>query len=168
LRFELSHDFDIPRDALELAVLSPDFLEKLATRLKNVERCAQQRHEIDGEKLLRTWFFQWNIPIPAFARAHVTKEMCAWEERTEYNLSKHSSTWAVHPHIKPEWAKMFSAIGDYALVSTGENKTTRRVSGEIQVNVPLVKQVAERFIIGEIRKNFEAEATTLREFATLA
>jgi Protein of unknown function (DUF2505) len=168
LRFELFHEFDIALDALELAVLSPDFLEKLVGRLHNIERATQLNHALTPTVLERTWFFQWNIPIPTFATSHVTREMCAWEEHTTYQLSTHTSTWKVHPRIKPEWQKFFSAAGDYRLEAAGGNQTIRRVTGEILLNVPLVKQVAERFVISEIRKNFDAEAATLREFATLA
>ena len=33
--------------------------------------------------------------------------------------------------------------------------------------MPVVRQVAERMILGEVKKTFEAEAATLRDMATL-
>jgi len=49
MRFEIVHEFEIPLDALELAVLSPQLWEKLAVRLKNIEEIRQTTHELsDG------------------------------------------------------------------------------------------------------------------------
>jgi hypothetical protein len=69
--------------------------------------------------------------------------------------------------VKPEWRKMFTARGTYVLEPLGSGRTRRTVSGSLELRVPLVRPVAEKLIIGEVRKTFNAEAETLRELATL-
>lgn len=168
MHIEISHEFDIPLDAVELAVVSPVFLGALTRTLGNIERSEQKQHVIKDGILSRVWFFQWNIPIPPFAAGHITKDMCAWDEHTEYDLKRHSGTWRVTPNVKPEWQRYFSAAGEYTLEANSKDRTIRKVTGDIRLNLPIVGGVAERFIAREVRKNFELEAKTLREFATLA
>jgi hypothetical protein len=168
MRFEIAHEFDIPLDALELAVLSPELLGRLRPKLGGtVERAEQKEHAIDDGKLTRLWFFQANIPIPSFAKPHVTKEMCAWDQRSVYDLKSHESKWTIRPNIKPDWQKYFHAEGTYQLVPLDRGRTRRVVTGNVELHVPVVRQVAERMIVGEVKKNFEAEAETLRDMATL-
>ena len=167
MQFEVVHEFDIPLDAIELAVLSPDLAEKLLHRIKNVESITQKAHELGDKGLTRVWSFQANVKIPRFARPYVTKEMCAWDEETKYDLKAHSSTWTVTPKIKPEWQKYFSATGKYELIPLDSGRTKRVLSGEVDLKVKLVKAVAEKLIVSELKKTFDAEAETLRELAQL-
>lgn len=167
MQFEVVHEFDIPLDAIELAVLSPDLAEKLLHRIPNIESITQRSHELGDKGLTRVWGFQANVKIPRFARPYVTKEMCAWDEETLYDLRAHSSTWTVTPKIKPEWQKYFSASGKYELFALDSGRTKRVLSGAVNLNVKLVKAVAEKLIVSELKKTFDAEAETLRELAQL-
>jgi hypothetical protein len=169
MHFEVAHEFDIPLDALELAVLSPTLVESLAPRLQSVEWVRQKEHRFDGSRLERVWAYQANVKLPSFARPYVTKEMCAWEERTIYRLGEHASSWTIYPQVRPEWAKYFTAGGRYRLVSLPGGRTRRIVEGELALHVPPgIRHLGERLILGEMKKTLEAEAATLRDLATLA
>lgn len=168
MHFEITHEFDIPLDALELAVISPDLHGKLAHRLPNMESVQQKEHCLKGDSLERIWSYRANVRLPDFAKAYVTPEMMAWDERSTYDLKKHVSEWVIVPHIKPEWRKFFDASGTYVLTALDSGRTRRTVSGNIELRVPIVRPVAEKLIVGEVRKTFDAEAETLRELATLA
>ena len=165
--FEIVHEFDIPLDAIELAVISPGLCATLSAQLANIATLRQKTHTLTDGVLERVWSFQANVKVPAFAKAYVTREMLAWDERTLYDLKTHSSTWTIAPHVKPDWQKYFSAKGSYSLVSSGDGHTRRIVRGELDLKVPVVRQVAERMIVSEVKKTFEAEAATLRDLATL-
>lgn len=167
MQFEVVHEFDIPLDALELAVISPNLFQELAKRLHSIESVSQKEHVLTDSRLERLWSYRANVKIPAFATKYVTPEMCAWDEKSTYDIRKHSSEWTILPHVKPEWRKMFTAKGTYALAPLGSGRTRRTVSGVLELRVPLVRQVAEKLIVGEVRKTFDAEAETLRELATL-
>ena len=70
--------------------------------------------------------------------------------------------------VKPEWQKYFQAEGKYRLLPTERGKTRRSVEGDLFLRVPIVQKMAERAILGEVRRMFDAEAETLKEMATLA
>ncbi len=169
MRFEIVHEFEIPLDAVELAVLSPDLFSKLKTHLPNMEDVKQTEHHLESGVLHRVWAYQASVklPVPVFAKKIVTREMLSWDESSTYDLKAHEAAWSVVPNIKPEWKKYFQAQGKYKLVDAGQGKTKRTVEGELHLRVPIVQKMAERAIVGEVRRMFEAEAETLREMATL-
>jgi hypothetical protein len=167
VQFEISHEFDIPLDALELAVLSPSLSVELAQRLPNIESVHQKEHVLKEGRLERVWAYRANVKLPAFAKSYVTPEMMAWDEKSSYEIKRHASDWTIAPHIKPEWRKYFAAQGTYALTELASGRTRRTVKGTVELRVPLFRQVAEKLIVGEVRKTFDAEAETLRTMATL-
>ncbi len=170
MKFEVIHEFDIPVDALELAVLSPNLFNALAPRLSSetrIESVEQREHVLLNGKLVKCWSYRANIRIPAFAAKYVTPDMCAWEEYSSYDLETHTAAWRIKPSVKPEWAELFESTGTYVLEARAGGRALRRVEGTLELRVPLVRAVAERLILGEVRKTFDAEAETLRELATL-
>jgi hypothetical protein len=167
VQFEVVHEFDIPLDALELAVISPNLFQELSKRLHSIESVSQKEHVLSDARLDRLWSYRANVKIPAFATKYVTPEMCAWDEKSTYDIRRHASEWTIIPHVKPEWRKMFTAKGSYTLTQLNSGRTRRTVVGTLELRVPLVRQVAEKLIVSEVRKTFDAEAETLRELATL-
>ena len=167
MQFEVVHEFDIPLDALELAVISPNLFQELSKRLHGIESVSQKEHVLVDSQLARLWSYRANVKLPAFATKYVTPEMCAWDEKSTYDIKRHSSEWTILPHVKPEWRKLFTAKGTYQLSQLDSGRTRRTVNGILELRVPLVRQVAEKLILGEVRKTFDAEAETLRELATL-
>ncbi len=169
MRFEIVHEFEIPLDALELAVLSPDLVGKLQTRLKNIEEVRQTEHRLEKGVLYRVWAYQASVklPVPVFAKKVVTRDMLSWDERSTYDIKSHSAAWSVQPNVKRDWRKYFQADGKYRLLPIERGKTRRTVEGELFLRVPVVQKMAERAILGEVRRMFDAEAETLREMATL-
>ncbi len=168
MRFEITHDFDIPRDAVELAVLSPDLAKRMAPRLNGIEHIEQSTHSLTDGVLERVWGWRADVKIPSFAERYVTRDMCAWDERSTYELKTHTSSWTIVPRVKAAYRKYFEANGTYELVQLEDGRSRRVVRGELQLRVtPIVRAVAERMIVGEVRKTFDAEAATLRDLATL-
>jgi hypothetical protein len=167
VHFEIIHEFDIPLDALSLAVISPDLCQKLAKRLPNMESIQQKEHVVKDEKVERVWSYKANVRLPDFARAYVTPEMTAWDERSVYDIKKHSAEWVITPRVKPEWRKFFTASGTYSLTTLDRGRTKRAVAGTVELRVPLLAPVGEKLIVAEVRKIFDAEAETLRDLADL-
>lgn len=168
MQFEITHELDIPLDAVELAFLSPDLGKSLAARLPHIETLEQKSHLVDEARLERVWAFRANVKIPAFAQKYVTPEMCAWEETTVYDIRRHAASWRVRALVKPEWQKFFASSGSYMLEALDSGRTKRVVRGTLDVNVSLVGPMAEKLIFSElVKKTFEAEEATLRELATL-
>lgn len=171
VQFEIAHEFDIPRDALELAVISPDLAAKFGAMVRTlgtgIQQVTERSRSLDKGVLERTWHFQAHVRLPRFAAGYVTPEMMAWDEQSVYETGQHRGRWTLVPDIKPEWRQYFAASGTYAIEALGDGRSRRTVRGELELRIPLVRQVAERLIVGEVRKTFEAEASTLRDMATL-
>jgi len=168
VQFEITHELDIPLDAVELAFLSPELGKSLVAKLPHIESLEQKSHLVDESRLERVWAFRANVKIPAFAQKYVTPEMCAWEETTVYDIRRHAASWRVRALVKPEWQKFFASSGSYLLEPLDSGRTKRTVRGTLDVNVSLVGSMAEKLIYAElVKKTFEAEQATLRELATL-
>jgi len=171
VHFEIAHEFDIPTDALELAVISPALVDKFGAKVQKlrmgIEKVTERSRSLKDGVLDRVWHYQVNVKIPAFARDYVTREMCAWDEHAVYEMGKHRGHWTIVPNVKPEWRKYFESAGTYRIESLGDGRSRRVVHGELELRVRVVRQVAERLIVGEVKKAFEAEAATLRDMATL-
>lgn len=167
MRFEFTHEFDIPLDAIELAVLSPRLIDDLRPKLSDMETVTQTSHQLEDGILQRVWAFAANVKVPDFAKPYVTKEMLSWEERSTYSLKKHEAAWNIVPLVKPEWQKYFQASGTYSLVPRGDG-SARIVRGQLELQVhAVVRAVGERLIVNEVKKTFDAEAVALRDLATL-
>ena len=166
MQFEIVHEFDISVDAIELAVLSPRLIDLLAPRLPEMETVTQQSHELVDGVLKRVWCFAANMRVPEFAKARVTKEMLRWEERSTYSLKTHEATWEIVPAVKREWQQYFHAFGRSSLVPRGDG-SARIVRGELELVVRVVGAVAERLIVNQVKKIYDAEAASLRDLATL-
>lgn len=164
MHFEIVHEFDIPLDAVELAVLSPNLIERLKPHLTNMDEVKQTSHAMTGGTFERVWRYHANVRIPTFARNHMTRAMLGWDEHSIYDLKKHSARWTIL--VNPSWTKYFQSEGTYELVPSGTG-TKRIIKGELALNVPVLRRVAERRILAEVKKTFDAEAATLRDMATL-
>jgi hypothetical protein len=171
VHFEIAHEFDIPLDALELAVISPSLVDKFGATVNRlrvgIEKVTERSRSLRNGVLERVWRYQANVNVPQFARGHLTREMCAWDEQSVYEMARHRGRWTIVPNVKPEWRRYFSSAGSYEIESLGDGRSRRVVQGELDLRVRVVRQVAERLILSEIRKAFDAEATTLRDMASL-
>jgi hypothetical protein len=171
VHFEISHEFDIPLDALELAVISPTLVDKFGAKVHKlavgIEKVTERSRSLKNGVLERVWHYQANVRVPAFARGYVTREMCAWDEQSTYEMARHKGRWTIVPNIKPEWRRFFSATGSYEIEALGDGRSRRVIKGDLELRVRVVRQVAERLIVNEVKKAFDAEAATLRDIATL-
>jgi hypothetical protein len=167
VRFEISHDFDAPLDALELAVLSPHLGQKLRDALAKtkIESVETIEHELRGGTLRRVLQFQAAAPFAFLQKYAIPKDAMSWQERSTYSLADHSSTWSVHP--KEQYSRYFQSEGVYRLSTLPDGRTRRTVIGELSVNVPLLGAVIERAALSEVRRTYDAEASSLMQLTTL-
>jgi hypothetical protein len=171
VHFEIAHEFDIPLDALELAVISPSLVDKFGAKVLErrvgIETIHEKKRSWHDGVLERVWHYQADVKVPAFARGYVTREMCAWSEESVYQMSRHQGRWTITPNVKPEWRQYFSASGTYEIIALGGGRSRRVIRGNLELRVRVVRPMAERLIVAEVKKAFEVEAATLRDMATL-
>ena len=79
MRFEITHEFDIPMDALELAVISPDLVSKFGAQVQaqhvGIQTVTERSRSLRNGTLERVWHYQAHIRLPMFARGYVTPEI---------------------------------------------------------------------------------------------
>lgn len=166
MRFEITHEFDAPLDAVELAVLSPDLGVLMARALSPViESIEIVEHVIEHGLFRRVLRFQANAPLPIFRQHDVAREAMSWEETSVYRLSDHASSWSVSP--REQYRKYMRSSGTYQLEKAPDGRTKRRVVGEFEVKAGVLSRMIERMALNEVRKTYDAEAATLRTLSTL-
>lgn len=163
MRFEITHEFDAPLEAIEHAAISPELGKNLARRLSSIESVETVEHRREDGEVHRVLRFQASAPLSLFRGASVARDAMAWHEHWRYRLADHSSTWAVLP--KEQYRRYFRSDGTYTLETCGEGRTRRTVVGELEIHVRVVGGLAERMALSEVRKTYDAEAATLRELA---
>jgi hypothetical protein len=164
VRFEIVHDFDVPLDAVEAAALSPELGARLARRLTRIESVETLDHAREDGAVRRVLRFQASAPLSLFRGTTVARDAMAWQEHWSYRLSEHTATWAVLP--KEQYRRYFRSEGTYRLEPCGPGRTRRTVVGELEIQIALMRGVAERMALSEVKKTYDAEADTLRELAT--
>lgn len=167
MRFEISHDFDAPLDAVELAVLSPHLGEKLQGALARtkIESVATIEHDLRDGTLHRVLQFQASAPFAFLKSYTIPKDAMSWQERSVYRLAEHASRWSVHP--KEQYSRFFQSEGVYKLTTLPDGRTRRTVIGDLQVKVPVLGAVIERAALAEVRRTYDAEASSLKQLTTL-
>ena len=164
MHFEVVHEFDIPLDALELAVISPNLFQELSKRLHSIESVSKGASLRPPEPASRA-----ALEIRAKVKIRLPTRYGTPESERGREIKTTSSTHAqsgrspaVSPVEEPlrrrgttRWAS-WEAVGRVARVRPA------RLRGRVRRS-----QVAEKLIVGEVRKTFDAEAETLRELATL-
>ena len=167
MRFEITHDFDAPLDAVELAVLSPLLGEKLGDALAQtkIEKVSTIEHELRDGTLHRVLLFQASAPFAFLENRAIPRDAMMWQEHMTYLLAEHRSTWQVRP--KEEYCRYFRSEGTYRLTTLPDGRTRRTVVGELEVYAPILGTIIERLAMVEVRRAYDAEADTLKQLTTL-
>jgi hypothetical protein len=165
VRFEILHDFELPLEVVERAVLSPELAPMLARSMpKTIESVEVVEHALRDGELHRVLRFQASAPFPIFRRYNVAKSAMSWDEKSTYRLSDHRSTWTVTP--RTEWARYVRSEGTYCLESVATDRTRRTVEGALDVRLAVLGRLVERMAFSEVKKTYDAEAVTLRQLAS--
>ncbi|MBK9261337.1 MAG: DUF2505 family protein [Polyangiaceae bacterium] len=166
MRFEITHEFDAPLDAVELALLSPDLGVLMAKVLSPlIESIETVEHVIERGTFRRVLRFQATAPLPIFRAHDVAREAMSWEETSVYRLSDHASSWSVAP--RERYRRYLWSSGTYRLEPVPDGRTLRRVIGDFEVKAGMMSRIIERMALNEVRKTYDAEAETLRTLSTL-
>ncbi len=176
MKFSLSHDFDAPADAMELALLSPELpsgiLRALAAgkggpRIVSIDKLQE---ELDGGTFRRLLRYQAAAALPALERVlggrSIAPEMMRWDETFSYERARTGGR-SGRCRRCPSTRSGSAARGTWRFDDLADGRTRRSVDGELEVRVKLVAGVLERIALAEVKKTYDAEAAALRALATL-
>ena len=100
--------------------------------------------------------------IPASARKVVNEDMLTWNEVTRFEPKEHTIHWKIVP-LKDKIKDILNSYGTWKLIPEGQG-TRRIIDGFIEVKIPFVGKVAETFLAGELKRNYDVEPDLQRKF----
>lgn len=169
--FQVEHVFDAPVEAVEAAMLHPDYPAFLRTHHDVVSGISPQSREDDGVQLRRRIHI---APLPAFEHIGPKKVPPHWFEFIEESVwDKHQRRLVfAHVPIAEQVRSRLSTRGESVLERLADGRTRRRTSAEIQVkNLPFMLRpfspVAEQLLSREAKRMIDSEARVFAEWLRL-
>ena len=166
MRFQIDHDIEAPLEAVEAALLSPDYGPRLGRSLASIESLEPLIHDLDDEELVRVWRVQARAPLGILEGFEAAREWLSWEERVRYRLADHRAHWRIVPRGDDSpaapWRRYFAAEGHYQLKALTADRTRRTVTGELMVRIKLLGRLVERAALRELRRAYAAEVAVVR------
>jgi len=156
--FRLEHTFDAPLDAVETAMVDPEFLE--GTRLPDVGPPQVLSREEDGDTVTLRVSYHYTGSLDSLARRVLRTSDVAWVQETVLDRQAHRTTFTVTPKVH---AERFECGGVMQLTDTGA-VTERVIDGELKIKVPLFGRRAEGLILPGLRTRMNHEAELLDEW----
>jgi hypothetical protein len=161
--FTLEHDFpDISVELFEKHLNHPDLIESLKKMPAFRSRDLVEKKDLGGGVI--NWRFKvvagGNVPGPV--QKVLPEEMLTWHEDTKFVPAEHTIYWTITPLTKKA-AEMLESKGIWKLIPKGKG-TKRIIEGSVNVKVPFVGKIAEAFLVGELKRNYDVEPDLQKAF----
>lgn len=160
MRWRFEHSLDAPMDALLDAALDAETLRDVPRYMPLIASAARVSHEtLDDGRVRVVDRYEPAFDPPRFARG-ITREMLGWDLTLTWNLATHAADFAIDPHIPAEWKRYADVRGAYRI----EERASRRfrvMEGVIDLRIPMLGGLAERYALRELEAQFEGEARLL-------
>jgi hypothetical protein len=161
--FRLEHDFpDISVELFERHLNHPELIAMLSAMPAFRSRDLVEKKELGEGRV--NWRFKVVAggDIPAGARKVLSEDMLTWYEDTRFEPKEHTIYWTITP-LAPKAKELLDANGIWKLIPKGEG-TKRIIEGNITIKIPIVGKVAEQYLAGELKKNYDVEPDIQRKF----
>ncbi len=157
--FTLKQAIPAPVDAVDEALVNPDFLTRMA-ELPKLGSAAVLGHERDGVTVKLQVRYLFQADLSAAVTRFVDPKNLTWVEDSTCDLAQHHTACDIKPD---NYENLLS--GSYeAQIEASDDGCVRTVRGMIKVHVPLLGGKAEKAIIGGLSENADAQTTLLTEF----
>lgn len=163
--FRYEHDFpDVPLDVFERYLNHPELSVMLSTLPGFKSRELVETKDLgNGEKI---WRFKLVIAsqLPSALEKAVPLELFTLWEENHYFPKEKTIRWKYEP-MSAKVREKLTCIGTWKHTATADGKSTRRViEGDLKINIMFVGGLAEKFVVGELSKNYEVEPALQRKF----
>jgi hypothetical protein len=159
MRFSVAHRFAASVEAVETAMTDPDFFAELRT-MPGVEPPALLSRRADGDRVLLDVRYVFSGDLPSVARSVLGRGELAWVQHSIVDLVRHRTDFTIEPE---HHAALLDCKGIYLLRGATDH-TTRTISGDLRVNVPLLAGRAERAITAGLVERLDAESEVLKRW----
>ncbi|MEW5947258.1 MAG: DUF2505 family protein [bacterium] len=153
MKFKLTHHFDVNTEKFEKLTTDTNLQDYIDTLPNLKER--EDLEVIEDERYVRRKVRNFAIGVIPKEIRHVLKpRMLSWIEESVYDKLKHEFEWKITPYY---FRDVFKCSGTYKYIDESDSRMRREIEGDLTISVPVIGPIAERYIIRELRKNFEAE-----------
>lgn len=160
MRWNVSHLIDAPADAVLAAALDAETLRGVPSFMPLIAAATRvEQRDLGDGRVLVVDRFEPAFDPPPFARG-LTREMLGWDLRFTWDLAARAARFVIDPHVKDEWKRYADVQGEYRIVARGEG-CERALSGDLQIRVPVLGALAERFAVHTLSSQFAGEARLL-------
>lgn len=159
--FRLVHDFpEISVEKFEKHLNHPNLNDALDAMPAFRSRTLENERDLgDG---VTEWSFRvvagGQLPKPA--QKIVKGDMLSWLEVSKFVPSEHCIYWRIEPDA---FKGKFEGSGTWKLEDKAGG-TRRTIEGTISVKIPIVGKIIEKFLVEEMKKNYDVEPRLQREF----
>jgi hypothetical protein len=159
--FTLQQEIPAPVDAVEEALVNPDFLARMA-ELPKLGSAEVLGHDRDGDTVSLQVRYLFQADLSASVTRFVNPDDLTWVEDSSVDLAAHLTACEIKPD---NYENLLS--GSYeARIEVSGTGCLRTVRGTIKVHVPLLGGKAEKAIVGGLSENADAQTTLLTDFVS--
>lgn len=157
--FTLTQEIPASIDAVDAALVNPDFLTRM-TELPKLGSAEVVSHERAGSTVHLQVRYLFQADLSASVTRVVDPSKLTWIEVSTVDLTAHQTTCVIRPD---NYANLLE--GSYsATIAASGGGSLRTVRGSIKVHVPLLGGKVEKAIIGGLSENSDAQTYLLTEF----
>ena len=157
--FTLNQEIPAPVDAVDEALVNPDFLTRMAElpKLGSAEVVGNER---DGDTVKVQVRYLFQAELSAAVTRFVDPKKLTWVEDSTCDLAAHHTTCVIRRTTTT------TCSGELRGADRGRGRRAAcgPSRGRIKVHVPLLGGKVEKAIIGGLSENADAQTTLLTEF----
>jgi hypothetical protein len=154
--FTLRQEIPAPVDAVDEALVDPDFLVRMA-ELPKLGSAEVVGHAREGSVVSVQVRYLFQAELSGAVTKVVDPSKLTWVEDSQCDLASHQTVCAIKPD---NYANLLSG-GYESTVAAAGNGSVRTVTGTLKVRVPLVGGKVERAIVGGLKENAAAQTSLL-------
>lgn len=157
--FTLHQQIDAPVDAIEAALVDSTFLQRM-DELPKLGSAEIVRNDRDGDVVQLAVRYLFQAELSSAVTRVVDPDKLTWVEESTCDLVAHRTTCVIRPD---NYANLLQGSYDATITVAGSG-STRTITGQLKVKVPLLGGKVEKAIVGGLAENAEAQASLLTSF----
>lgn len=163
MHFEVVQRLHAPIEAVEAALVDPDFLAALA-KLPKLGRPVLLEQRPMGDRVFQRVRYDFAGDLSSTVKTFIDPARLSWVEESTQDRQTHLTDIAIVPDY---YSSIFECFGIIRLeVDDTDGMTVRTAAGEVNVRVPLFGGKAEAAIISGLREHADLEAEMLDKWVT--
>jgi hypothetical protein len=157
--FEIAHELDAPVEDVARALLDEDFQNSLKDLGALADRQVLSQTEEPGGRVRRETRCVLGIDMGAAGKFLGASDP-AWVEQAVWDPATATWDWVIKPEVA---ADILTASGRTVIEPDGDG-AVRRVTGKVQIKVPLYGGRVEGWIVQGLEESYAEEARRLEEW----